>query len=161
MLKPRDALVCGLLVWGGASMAAPPSAATAVALGETGSDGRAAQSGRKLTGRFLHITGGFVGFYWGAQCGLRANHRMQTSTQIRSTRRTRARRRRQHVTASEDLQVSTARRRPVATPRFRWSMRLSDGSRRMLGTISTSSSGRATRRGTTTTRSMRARRSRS
>ncbi|KAJ4342484.1 Endopolyphosphatase [Didymella glomerata] len=56
MLRPRDALVCGLLVWGGASMAAPPSAATAVALGETGSDGRAAQSGRKLTGRFLHIT---------------------------------------------------------------------------------------------------------
>ncbi|KAF2631919.1 Endopolyphosphatase [Macroventuria anomochaeta] len=36
---------------------AAPSAATAVALGETGSsDARAAQSGRKLTGRFLHIT---------------------------------------------------------------------------------------------------------
>lgn len=53
-------------------MAALPSAASAVALGETGSsDARAAQSGRKLTGRFLHITGGFVGFYWGAQrhCG--------------------------------------------------------------------------------------------
>ena len=65
MLRPRDALVCGLLVWG----AAPPSAATAVALGETGSDGRAAQDGRKLTGRFLHITGGFVGFYWGANRG--------------------------------------------------------------------------------------------
>lgn len=43
-------------------MAAPPSAATAVALGETGSDGRAAQSGRKLTGRFLHITGGLWDF---------------------------------------------------------------------------------------------------
>ncbi|KAF9695890.1 hypothetical protein EKO04_006108 [Ascochyta lentis] len=57
MLRPRDALVCGLLVWGGASMAAPPSAAPAVALGETGSsDARAAQGGRKLTGRFLHIT---------------------------------------------------------------------------------------------------------
>lgn len=43
-------------------MAAPPSAATAVALGETGlSDARAAQSGRKLTGRFLHITGRLVG----------------------------------------------------------------------------------------------------
>jgi hypothetical protein len=161
MLRPRDALVCGLLVWGGASMTAPPSAATAVALGETGSDGRAAQSGRKLTGRFLHITGGFVGFYRGAQCGLGANHRMQTSTQTRSTRRTRARRQRRHVTASEDLQASTARRRQDATPHFRWSMRRSDGSRRMSGTISTSSSGRATRRGTTTTRSMRARRSRS
>jgi endopolyphosphatase len=62
MLRPRDALVCGLLVWGGASTAAPPSAAIANTLGETGlSDARAAQSGRKLTGRFLHITGGFVG----------------------------------------------------------------------------------------------------
>ena len=60
MPRPRDALVCGLLVWGGASIAAPPSAA-AVALGETGSsDSNAAQNGRKLTGRFLHITGGFV-----------------------------------------------------------------------------------------------------
>jgi endopolyphosphatase len=49
-------------------MAASPSAATAVALGETGSsDARAVQSGRKLTGRFLHITGGFVGFHWVAQ----------------------------------------------------------------------------------------------
>ncbi|KAJ8107357.1 hypothetical protein OPT61_g8925 [Boeremia exigua] len=57
MLRPRDALVCGLLVWGCASTAAPPSAATAIALGESGSRGdRAAQSGRKLTGRFLHIT---------------------------------------------------------------------------------------------------------
>ncbi|KAF2993615.1 Endopolyphosphatase [Curvularia kusanoi] len=52
MLRPRDALVCGLLVWGGASSAAPPSAA--VAVGDS-SDTRA-QSGRKLTGRFLHIT---------------------------------------------------------------------------------------------------------
>ena len=49
-------------------MAALPSAATALALGETGSsDARAVQSGRKLTGRFLHITGGFVEFYWGTQ----------------------------------------------------------------------------------------------
>ncbi|KAF1931049.1 Endopolyphosphatase [Didymella exigua CBS 183.55] len=56
MLRPRNALVCGLLFWGGASMAAPPSAVTAVALGEIGSDAAAAQSGRKLTGRFLHIT---------------------------------------------------------------------------------------------------------
>jgi hypothetical protein len=161
MLRPRDALVCGLLVWGGASMAAPPSAATAVALGETGSDGRAARSGRKLTGRFLHITGGFVGFYWGAQSIVGANDRMQTSIQTRSTRHTRALPLRRHVTANGDPPASTARRRQGATPRFRWSTRRSGGSRRMSGTISTSSSGRATRRGTTTTRSMRARRSRS
>ncbi|KAH6615029.1 Metallo-dependent phosphatase-like protein [Boeremia exigua] len=57
MLRPRDALVCGLLVWGCASTAAPPSAAAAVVLGESGSrEAGAAQSGRKLTGRFLHIT---------------------------------------------------------------------------------------------------------
>lgn len=57
MLRPRDALVCGLLVWGGACTAAPPSAPAAFALGESESRGAgAAQSGRKLTGRFLHIT---------------------------------------------------------------------------------------------------------
>ena len=58
MLRPRDALVCGLLVWGGASSAAPPSAA--VALESRGGDTRAAPSGRKLTGRFLHVTGEFM-----------------------------------------------------------------------------------------------------
>ena len=57
MLRPRDALICGLLVWGGASSAAPPSAA--VALESRDGDTRA-QSGRKLTGRFLHVTGEFV-----------------------------------------------------------------------------------------------------
>jgi hypothetical protein len=51
-------------------MAALPSAATAVAQGDTGSsDGRAAQSARKLTGRFLHITGGFVGSLLGRETG--------------------------------------------------------------------------------------------
>lgn len=161
MLRPCDALVCSLLVWGGTALAARPSAATEVTLGETGSDGRAAQSGRKLTGRFLHITGGFVGFYWGAQSGLGANHVMQTSIQTRSTRHTRARLLRRHVTANEDPRASMAQRRQGATPRFRWSMRRSDGSKRTSGTTSILSSGRAIRRGTTTTRSMRARRSRS
>ncbi|KAJ4986909.1 calcineurin-like phosphoesterase [Stagonosporopsis vannaccii] len=57
MIRLRNALVCGLLIWGGASTAAPPSAADAVALGESGSrNAGAAQNGRKLTGRFLHIT---------------------------------------------------------------------------------------------------------
>lgn len=162
MIRLRDALVCGLLLSGGASTAAPPSAADVVALGESGSrSARAAQSGRKLTGRFLHITGGFVGFYWGARRGCAADGILQISTLTRSTRHTRVPKPRQRVTANEGLQVSTAQRHQAAILRFLSSMRRLDGSRTMSRTISTLSSGRATRRDTTTTKSMHARRSRS
>ncbi|KAF1944521.1 Endopolyphosphatase [Clathrospora elynae] len=58
MLRMRDSLICGLLLWGSAR-AAPPSAAASA--GNTGSgsndaSSRTARGGRRLTGKFLHIT---------------------------------------------------------------------------------------------------------
>lgn len=65
MLRPQSALVCGLLLWGSGAGAAPPAtgAGDGVA-GERGigNDGpgfrgsSTARSGRRLTGKFLHIT---------------------------------------------------------------------------------------------------------
>ncbi|KAF2131438.1 Endopolyphosphatase [Dothidotthia symphoricarpi CBS 119687] len=51
MLHPRDALICGLLLWGTPSSAAPPSADLNREAGNSDAAGR-----RRLTGRFLHIT---------------------------------------------------------------------------------------------------------
>lgn len=116
MLRPRDALVCGLLVWGGASSVAPPSAA-AVALGESGSSDVRAQKGRKLTGRFLHVTGGFLGSLMGG--AIRTDDRLQISTLIRSTRHIQAHLRMRPVTAIEGLPVSTAQKRRDAIRRIR------------------------------------------
>jgi endopolyphosphatase len=57
----RDALICALLLWGSSTTAAPPSPAAPGAelsrgLG-VGEDGSTAAKGRRLTGKFLHITG--------------------------------------------------------------------------------------------------------
>jgi endopolyphosphatase len=57
MLRPRDALIGALLVWGGASTAAPPSAAgSSRGQGSAPALPAASASARKLTGRFLHVT---------------------------------------------------------------------------------------------------------
>ncbi|KAF2034935.1 Endopolyphosphatase [Setomelanomma holmii] len=54
----RDALLCGLLLWG-TSYAAPPSASGAAAnrISASNLHGKILSKGRKLTGKFLHITG--------------------------------------------------------------------------------------------------------
>ncbi|KAH7388800.1 Metallo-dependent phosphatase-like protein [Pyrenochaeta sp. MPI-SDFR-AT-0127] len=53
MLRPRDTLICGLLLWGTAR-AAPPSPAEGAA--NSRRSAQATVGERKLTGRFLHIT---------------------------------------------------------------------------------------------------------
>ena len=57
MLKPRDALIWGLCALPGACRAAPQSGA-GTGTPASGVESREGHSGRRLQGRFLHITGG-------------------------------------------------------------------------------------------------------
>ena len=60
MLRTRDALICGLLFWGHDARAAPPNAAgDAESSRKPGTvDASSSANGRrKLTGKFLHVTG--------------------------------------------------------------------------------------------------------
>ncbi|KAG9186907.1 endopolyphosphatase [Alternaria panax] len=56
MLRVRDACLCGLLFWAHATAAPPNAAGAAENSRDAGSGSMDADSRRKLTGRFLHIT---------------------------------------------------------------------------------------------------------
>ncbi|CAO2650578.1 Nn.00g018700.m01.CDS01 [Neocucurbitaria sp. VM-36] len=60
MFTSRQALICGLLFWGSARAAPPRAAGGAGGAGDsaaaTTEDSRTTAAGRRLTGRFLHIT---------------------------------------------------------------------------------------------------------
>lgn len=55
----QNALICGLLLWGRSSHAAPPPepGPGTNRLSGASDDSHAAGKGRRLTGKFLHVTG--------------------------------------------------------------------------------------------------------
>lgn len=94
--------------------------------------------GESLQAGFCTSQVGLWAPYWGAVRGTRADEILQISTLTRFTRHIRAPQKKQHVTANEDQQASTARRHQPATHLSLLSMRRSDGSTTILRTISTS-----------------------
>lgn len=156
MLRTKDALVCGLLLWGHHARAAPPSNA----VGDTPNsrhpdavDASSQASGRRrLTGRFLHITGTPASPLIAHGPRLPpANVTAQTSIPTHSTRHTRAPQPTPHAIASVAPPASTEQKQPAATRPLLWSTRRSSGYRTTSKMTLTLSSGPATRRATTTT----------
>jgi hypothetical protein len=132
----RGALVCGLLLWG-SSHAAPPSASGAgnSRNPQSSDDSKPIAQGRRLTGKFLHITGKLGTYQISAHLELTSI--VQTFTPTHSTRRTPAPQQKQHAIVSTDLPVYTAQRRQAAIRPIRSSTRPFNGSTTTSRTTST------------------------
>lgn len=134
----QSLLVLALSIWCICCNAAPQVGAGTVARIKA----QPLSRGRKLNGRFLHITGtstSVLQYSRITMCGGgNTDGLLQTSTSILSTRHTPPQRKKRPVTEDMGLRESMAQRRPTVIPRYPLSMRLSNGSRRTSRALSTS-----------------------